>query len=129
MTLRAIYTIPDLVNNNGKMSSAYYCNHIIKKVVKPWLDEGRSFILQEDCDSGHTSPVTVKCKELGIKFFYNAPGSPDPSPIEKVWRQPFMVIESLPYSDWKELVADAKEAWDNINQKSINNLRLNARPV
>lgn len=108
-------------NNIGKMTSAYYCDHILKKVVKPWLDQGMEFVLEEDRDSGHTAPVTRQCKkDLGIKYYYNAPGSPDLSPIENAWRAPSMVIESLPYDNRQSLVADAIEAWENLDIETIN---------
>lgn len=108
-------------NNNGKMTSAYYCDHILKKVVKPWLDQGMDFILEEDRDSRHTSPITKECKKsLKIKYFFNAPGSPDLSPIENAWRVPAMMIQSLPYSNRQDLVADAKEAWDNLDLETVN---------
>ena len=45
------YQIP--TNNNGKMTQAYYRDHILEEIVKPWMEEDRSFILEEDGDSGH----------------------------------------------------------------------------
>ncbi|KAL7940339.1 hypothetical protein V8C42DRAFT_356317 [Trichoderma barbatum] len=50
-------------NNNGKMTAAYYRDHILQKVVKPWLDQGMTFILEEDRDSSHRARVTVDYKK------------------------------------------------------------------
>lgn len=107
-------------NNNGKMSANYYRDHILKKIVMQWPDQGINRILEEDCDSAHRSVHDWKINQ-GIKFYYNAAGSPDLSPIENVWRIPAMAIESLPYNNRQDLIADVKEAWDNIDQQTINN--------
>lgn len=32
-----------------------------------------------------------------------------------------MLLESLPYSNQQKLIANAKDAWDNIDQETINN--------
>lgn len=45
------YDVPG--NNNGKMSHEVYINSILEPVVKPWLDRGDDFVLEEDEDSGH----------------------------------------------------------------------------
>lgn len=104
------------LNNNGKMTATYYCDYILKKIVKLWLKEGQEFILEEDCDSAHRLQIVQEYKKKeGIKAFYNAAGSLDLSPIENLWRKPAMVIESLLYNNRYDLVADVKEAWDNID--------------
>ncbi|KAL6818204.1 hypothetical protein GGI42DRAFT_338023 [Trichoderma sp. SZMC 28013] len=98
-------------NNNGKITAAYYRNHILSKVVKPWLDKGIDFILEEDRDSSHRSNIITEYKKQAeIHYYYNAAGSPDLSPIKNAWRAPSMLIESLPYNNRKDLIADAKEA-------------------
>lgn len=108
-------------NNNGKMTAAYYRDHVLAKVVKPWLDQGMEFILEEDRDSSHCSKIVTEYKKQeGIRFFYNAPGSPDLSPIENAWRAPSQVIESLPYNNRQDLAADAIDAWENLDQETIN---------
>ncbi len=40
-------------NKNGKMTQDCYIQQILKAVVKPWLDQGHVFTLEEDGDSGH----------------------------------------------------------------------------
>jgi len=79
------------------------------------------FILEEDRNSGHTSPITKQCKkDLKIKYFFNAAGSPDLSPMENAWRVPAIIIQSLPYNNRQDLVANAKKAWDNLDLETVN---------
>lgn len=46
-------------NNNGKMTYQVYINSILKPVIKPWLEAGHEFVL-EDGDSGHGTNRTRK---------------------------------------------------------------------
>lgn len=43
----------DSGNPNGKMKQEVYINQILGLVVKPWLEGGHDFVLEEDNDSGH----------------------------------------------------------------------------
>ena len=43
----------DSGNPNGKMKQETYINQILEPVVKPWLEAGHDFVLEEDNDSGH----------------------------------------------------------------------------
>ncbi|KAF1957793.1 hypothetical protein CC80DRAFT_534322 [Byssothecium circinans] len=45
------YNVPG--NKNGKMSLKVYRDSILKPIVKPWIDRGDDFLLEEDNDSGH----------------------------------------------------------------------------
>jgi hypothetical protein len=45
------YNVPS--NGNGKMSQSVYIDQILEPIVKPWLDRGDKFVLEEDRDSGH----------------------------------------------------------------------------
>jgi len=45
------YEVP--TNINGKMSMQIYRDEILEGVVRPWLDAGQHFVLEEDGDSGH----------------------------------------------------------------------------
>ncbi|KAK0655334.1 hypothetical protein B0T16DRAFT_396719, partial [Cercophora newfieldiana] len=47
------YQVP--TNTNGKMSLEIYRNVILEGAVRPWLDAGEKFVLEEDSDSGHAS--------------------------------------------------------------------------
>ena len=74
------------------MSMQIYCNEILEGVVRPQLNAGQHFVLEEDGDSGHrtgqytTSIVKAQKEEHGLKHYFNTPGSPDLSPIENCWR-------------------------------------------
>lgn len=45
------YEVPG--NSNGKMTHQVYIDSILEPVVKPWLERGDDFVLEEDGDSGH----------------------------------------------------------------------------
>ena len=45
------YEVPS--NSNGKMSLQIYRDEILEKVVRPWLEAGEEFVLEEDGDSGY----------------------------------------------------------------------------
>lgn len=55
-----------------------------------------------------------------IIFYYNAPASPDLSPIENAWRFPAMAIKDLPWRSHDQLIKEAKEAWEMMPQETIN---------
>jgi hypothetical protein len=44
------YNVPG--NTNGKMSQQVYISQILEPIVKPWIDRGDKFVLEEDGDSG-----------------------------------------------------------------------------
>ena len=48
------YDIPS--NSNGKMTQKAYINQILEPIVKPWINRGDDFVLEEDNDSGHGPP-------------------------------------------------------------------------
>ncbi|KAF2029788.1 hypothetical protein EK21DRAFT_89559 [Setomelanomma holmii] len=40
-------------NTNGKMTQRAYIDQFLEPVVKPWLERGDDFVLEEDGNSGH----------------------------------------------------------------------------
>ena len=51
------------------------------------------FILEEDSDSGYrggkaNNLVRRWKQEMGLKYYFNCPGSPDLAPIENLWQVP-----------------------------------------
>jgi hypothetical protein len=57
----------DVGNTNGKMTQRGYIDQILEPVVKPWLEHGDHFVLEEDGDSGHgpgKSNIVRKWKEI-----------------------------------------------------------------
>jgi hypothetical protein len=70
------------------MSQKYYKDIILGGIMKEWIDRGGEFVLEEDRDSGHglrSRDMTKFKKELGLRYYFNAPSSPDLSPIEAIW--------------------------------------------
>ena len=46
----------DMGNRNSKITAKYYRDGILEGQVKPWLNAGKAFVLEEDQDSGHGIP-------------------------------------------------------------------------
>ena len=116
------YSIP--TNTNGKMSQKYYRDNILEPIVKPWLEEGRDFILEEDGDSGHGpkgNNIVKQWKEKhGLRHYFNCPGSPDWSPIEKCWRLPKGYVKDCMCLTHADLTEAVVEGWSNLEINTIN---------
>lgn len=121
------YDIPS--NNNGKMTTSYYVDHILEPLVKPWIIQGHDFVLEEDRDSGHgisktNTPTTRYVKAWkesnNLKYYFNCSGSPDLSPIENCWQPTKHYIRKEPHWDRQDTRNLAQEGWDRIEQKWIN---------
>lgn len=116
------YDIPG--NSNGKMTLKGYIEHILEPVVKPWLIDGQDFVLEEDGDSGYGTGakniVRTWKEEHSLRSYFNAPASPDLSPIENCWLPPKQHMKKYPHWDdvtTKELI---NEGWDLVTQDFIN---------
>jgi hypothetical protein len=110
------------------MSLQIYHDEILEGVVRPWLDAGQHFVLEEDGDSGHgigrySTNIVKEWKEAhGLKPFFNTSGSPDLSPIENCWRVVKQFVRanaSITGPGLKELVL---AGWVRISQESINKM-------
>ncbi|KAF5657583.1 kinesin related 1 [Fusarium heterosporum] len=81
------YEIPS--NKNGKMTQKCYEEEILEKYVKSLIEEGRTFILEEDNDSGHgpkgNNRISRWKEAHGLLHYFNCAQSPDLSPIEDTW--------------------------------------------
>ncbi|KAH7394815.1 hypothetical protein BKA66DRAFT_567205 [Pyrenochaeta sp. MPI-SDFR-AT-0127] len=77
-----------LSNTNGKMTQRAYIDQILEPVVKPWLERGDNFVLEEDGDSGHgpsKNNIARQWKDLHrLKSYFNCHPSPDLAPIKKL---------------------------------------------
>ncbi|KAK5731804.1 hypothetical protein LTR17_011016 [Elasticomyces elasticus] len=74
------YTVPS--NKTGKMSGKVYVE-LLRKCLKPLLDDGEDFTLEEDRDGAYKSKEAVEYKkEIGPKTYLNGTASPDLSVIE-----------------------------------------------
>ena len=84
------------------------------------------FVLEKDNDSGHTDGRATKWKlDHGIEYYFNAPKSPDLSPIENVWQSLKFHYNSEPHWDEEQAKQHILDAFENkIKQEWINKLVL-----
>lgn len=124
-----LYDVPG--NTNGKMSQQVYLNSILKPVVKPWLDRGDNFCLEEDGDSGHGTSkrniVRSWKEENQLKSYFNCASSPDLSPIENTWLPPKNYVRKYPHWDHSTTVELIMEGWATVTQDFINS-KVNEMP-
>jgi hypothetical protein len=116
------YNVPG--NTNGKMSLQVYRDSILEPIVKPWIQRGDDFVLEEDNNSGHGTGkrniVRAWKEENNLESYFNCAQSPDLSPIENCWSPPKSHIRQHPHWDdetTKELVI---EGWAKVSQEFIN---------
>ncbi|KAI5805098.1 hypothetical protein EDC01DRAFT_642001 [Geopyxis carbonaria] len=127
-------------SNHDKMSHDVYVNQILDPVVKPWLQRGDDFVLEEDGDSGHggrrlawdpTRPKSRNSRqnivqkwrrENNLKSYFTCHNSPDLSPVESCWQGlgPNTQVKKVGHFDsetTRELVC---EGWAAVSQEHIN---------
>jgi len=120
------YEVP--TNTNGKMSLQIYHDEILEGVVRPWLDAGQHFVLEEDGDSGHgtgrnSTNIVKDWKEAhGLKHYFNTPGSPDLSPIENCWRAVKQYVRANVSITGPSLIELVLAGWARITKASINKM-------
>lgn len=119
------YDVP--TNSNGKMTHRVYIDQILEPIVKPWLEDGQDFVLEEDGDSGHgynkngTDNIVKKWKkEHSLITYKNCASSPDFAPIEQGWQPVKYKIRSQPHWDVETLKELVLEGWSSLKQESIN---------
>ncbi|KAF1939052.1 hypothetical protein EJ02DRAFT_382546 [Clathrospora elynae] len=112
---------------NGKMSLQVYRDQILEPIVKPWLQRGDDFVLEEDNDSGHGGGATKKRNIVKIwkeqnklEHYFNCAQSPDLAPIENCWRPPKQFMSRFPHWDEFETRELALEGWQKVSQHFIN---------
>jgi len=116
------YEVP--INLNGKMSQQVYRDVNLQPVIKPWLDVGQRFILEEDGDSGHgpskQNIVRTWKQQNGLQYYFNCANSPDLAPIENCWRAPKQTLKKYPHWDDSTTREQIREGWEALQQKTIN---------
>ena len=115
----------DAGNLNGKMTQVCYIEQILERVVLPWLNQGRDFVLEEDGDSGHGygkkgNVVEVWKREHGLESYKNCAGSPDLAIIENGWQVPKQHVKKHPHNNIEILRTLALEGWEALKQETIN---------
>jgi hypothetical protein len=117
------FNIPS--NTNGKMTQHGYIDQVLEPVVKPWLERGDRFFLEEDGDSGHgpgKNNIVRKWKEENkLDHYFNCHSSPDLAPIENCWQPPKQYVKKLSHWDennTRELTLPV-EGWEKISQDLI----------
>ena len=114
---------------NGKLTSKIYIE-IFEAMVKPMLDRGDDFILEEDGDTSHGGPQSAKNNVARrwkedhpqLKHYTNAPHSPDLAPIEEIWGDLKEKVDCMPHYTEEEAWILCQEAWEAIPLSRINEL-------
>ena len=106
------------------MSQQVYIDQILDPIVKPWLEAGQEFVLEEDGDSGHgpghNNIVREWKKDHGLISYFNCASSPDLSPIRNCWAPPKAHLCTAPH--WSDSVTKdlILEGWDEVTRGYIN---------
>ncbi|KAH8889397.1 hypothetical protein GQ53DRAFT_652511, partial [Thozetella sp. PMI_491] len=89
-----------LGNNNGKI---VYRDDILELIVRSWLCEGYTFVLEEGGDSDHdigeANIVRTWKKQNGLISYFNCASLPNFALIEKTWQLLKKVVRSRPRWD------------------------------
>ncbi len=117
------YEVPS--NSNDKMSHQVYINQILEPVVKPWLERGADFVLEEDGDTGHgragiNSAATRWKEQHGLRYYANWPHSPDLSIIENCWQTSKQHVGRITHWEEETLKEGIRQGWAHVSQESIN---------
>ncbi|KAK4237894.1 hypothetical protein C8A03DRAFT_15612 [Achaetomium macrosporum] len=115
----------DMPDSNGKLTMTAYRDQILEPVVGSWLRAGHHFVLEEDCDSGHSGKkgnniVTKWKQENGLESYFNCPLSPDFVPIERALQSPKQYVTKRPCWDDRTVKELVEEGWAALKQESIN---------
>ncbi len=107
-------------NSNGKMTQQIYIE-ILEQEVVSWPPYA---VLEEDGDSGHgpgkSNPVRAWKIKHNRLFYFNAPHSPDLSPIENAWLAPKESLRKYPHWSDETVWEVASEGWNSLSQETIN---------
>jgi hypothetical protein len=117
------YNVPG--NSNGKMTQRVYIDSILDPIVKPWIQAGHDFALEEDGDSGHgparNGNIVRQWKtQNGLESYFNCASSPDLAPIENCWLPPKQHLRKYPHWDDTTTIELINEGWALVSQDYIN---------
>ena len=123
MRLLAHYAMAGITYTRAA-SSWVYINQILEPAVKPWLEAGHQFVLEEDNDSGHGTGKDSTAhrwkQQHHLAHYFNCSLSPDLSPIENAWQIPKSYTRRHPHWDEDSTKALFFEGWASITQETIN---------
>ena len=95
-----------------------YRDVILEPIVKPWLECGQKFVLEEDGDSGHSigknNIVRTWKEQNGLQYYFNCHSSPDLSFIENCWQAPKAYVRKYPYWDDRSTKSLIYEGWATV---------------
>jgi hypothetical protein len=111
-------------NVNKKISQRVYIDHILKSVIKSWLDQEHDFVLEEDDDSDHDSNksniVRVWKEKYNLKHYFNFVASSDLSSIKNCWTISKQHLCKFPHWDDVSIKDLIDEKWERVSQGFIN---------
>lgn len=113
---------------DGRMNQQEYIDLILTAIVRPMLQNGEVFLLEEEHDETHgpkdNGNQVRKWKEQnGLNYYINAPKSPDLIVIDDAFRSLSQFLSKQDVSDWTEetLKERLEDCWDNhVPQSHIN---------
>ena len=107
-------------NSNRAIKMTKYIE-ILEQEVTTWPSWA---ILEEDGCSGHgphkNSIVTKWKKDHHVKYYFNAPYSPDLAPIKNGWQAPKAYLRKFEHWTEEMVVEVALEGWHALSKKKIN---------
>ena len=56
---------------------------------------------------------------MGLKHYFNCPGSPGLAPIENLWQAPKQALRKVPHWDDESMHTIINDAWGGISQPFI----------
>jgi hypothetical protein len=116
------------------MTKKIYLEQILKGTVQKWIEKGEDFILEEDRDSGHGTSKkrrkdgqyaceVARWKEQNkVHCYFNAPSSPDLSPIENSWHLEKRELRQQDQLEQDKFQAEIMLIWLSIPERLVENL-------
>ena len=125
-----MYDQLDQGNYICKMGVKTYTNNILEPIIKPWLQAGHQFVLEEDraYGIGVNSELRKWKRNNGLQYYFNNPFSPDLAPLENAWKPP--KYHPVKYQTWDEQFAKdlVTEGWDDHLHQEFINYRVYTMP-
>lgn len=114
----SFYEVPQ--DPTGEIRQEMYRDEVLKKQVKPWIQVGHQFILEEDVELNiGKKNTTVKAwkDEQGLRSSFSTLGSPDMTPIEDALKVLRERLIQQPSWDIIELKRAANETWNSVQAR------------